>query len=137
MRGSWFLSKMFSVSLPFGLKELPELLQDSVVCWELMVSQPVLKLVCHLLLKSALGRKEGVAGADVGEDGRGFWQLKGFQAGHDVSLVLLSTWMIFEELLASARLQLPTLAKVCNLPLVVPKNFAQGLVRHLLDGLGG
>ena len=79
------------------------------------------------------GWKYGIAGSDVvegcAEVRLAFAEVKGFQTGGDVSLVLFGAGVLEQELSALAWLGLPMSTLRCNLAHVVPQNFAEGRVR--------
>ena len=58
-----------------------------------------------------------------------FAEVKGFQAGCDMSLVLFGAGVLEQELSALAWLGLPISTLRCNLAHVVPQSFAEGRVR--------
>ena len=58
-----------------------------------------------------------------------FAEVKGFQAGGDVSLVLFGAGVLEQELSALAWLRFPIPTLCCNLAHVVPEGFAEGRVR--------
>ena len=66
-----------------------------------------------------------------------FVEIKGFQTGGDMSLVLFSAGVLEQELSALAWLGLPMAALRGDFAHVVPQSFAEGRVRQLLNSFGG
>ena len=66
-----------------------------------------------------------------------FVEIKGFQTGSNMSLVLFSAGVLEQELSALAWLGLPMSALRGDFAHVVPQSFAEGRVRQLLNGFGG